>query len=227
MISENQPKAESYDQTDIAPFRYRQEPVRPTSPLNRISGGSIADKVGHLEPNLNSPTRKPVSIIKKTQVVTNLTIDDTKLMRTPSSIIEEGSSESLTKPTEKSESKIYQVIKQSAFPNEDLRHQSYNQAISMNQNKQTGVVRQLVENLGSSSSPQMSKNSNVNSQNLNIDIASIDDTTFEEENSFKEDYDSYTPDTPVKYNQQSSDFGIRNLVMPSQDKRSHTLPSIN
>ncbi|CAF0717385.1 unnamed protein product [Brachionus calyciflorus] len=212
-INESQTK-DSLDQVDIAPFRYRQDPISPTSPLNSNRAiGSISDKVGHLEPSRND--RRLVSIIKKTAQNLQVKQDETRLIRPTSVIAEEGSSESLPlKPADKKESIIAEVLKHSVLNSsqlsaDDLRHMSYNQAIQSKQiEREAGVVRNLVESL---STP-------VNNNNQELNISNISELS--------EEYDSVS----VKLSKQPSNasdvnsYGIRNLVS-SEDKRSSTLPS--
>ena len=55
------------DVPDIAPFRYRTDPVPPAHPLLKPTSGNAFEKAGHLEPQTE---RRPVSIIKKSVATT-------------------------------------------------------------------------------------------------------------------------------------------------------------
>ena len=205
-INETQ-KTEAYDTPDIAPFRYRQEPIPPTSPL--VSRGSISDKVGHLEPNRNE--RRPVSIIKKPVQMYQVKSEESKLLKHVSVITEESYSES---SSSKRESIVAEVLKHSALNSaqlsvDEMRHMSYNQAIASKQiEREAGVVRNLVENLSASTKDY----SNLNISNIS-------------ENS--EEYDSVSTNLSKQTSNASdlNSYGIRNLVT-GDDKRSQTLPSI-
>lgn len=196
----------SFDQSDIAPYRHREEPVAPVSPL---SIGSLSDKVGHLD-STRTDRRPLVSIIKKP--TSNIHKEEPKLARPVSVISEEGRSEPSTpRKLDKKESLIAEVLKQSAINSsqlsaDDMRHTSYNQAIQTKQiEREAGVVKSLVENLSKPVDKLNTSNISETSENSTIDSVNL-----------------------VKQSSNTSDqnsYGIRNLLA-SEDKRAQTLPSI-
>ncbi|RNA37486.1 hypothetical protein BpHYR1_005121, partial [Brachionus plicatilis] len=203
-ITENK-KSVYFDQNDIAPYRHREEPKAPVSPL---SIGSVSDKVGHLE-STKGDRRPLISIIKKTSTTSHK--EDIKLVRPVSVISEEARSEPSTpRKLDKKESLIAEVLKQSAINSsqlsaDDMRHTSYNQAIHTKKiEREAGVVKSLVESM---SAP---------TDNLNISIIS--------ENSENSAVGSVNLLKQPSNASEQNVYGIQNLVA-SEDKRAQTLPS--